>query len=127
MIVFLVDANGNRPVNGGAGTPGDFNELGAPVYFDGFNATNYYGGLVPIYAPDPYAEDSNLVHLNHPSFSSDVMTPFIGLGDNQRTVSGLEIAMLADLGWDVIPEPASLVIMMASAAGFFSVRRIFRV
>lgn len=124
---FLVDSAGNKPLNGGTGTPGDFNELDNPVYFDGFNATNLYGGLVPIYAPDPYEAGSSLSHLDTGTFPDAMMSHAISIGDTRRTLSDLEIAMMADMGWDVIPEPASMVVFVLGAAGFFGVRRFFLV
>jgi len=124
---FLVDSQGNKPLNGGTGTPDNFNELDNPVYFDGFSATNLYGGLVPIYAPDPYEAGSSLSHLDTGTFPDATMSHAISIGDTRRTLSGLEIAMMDDMGWDVIPEPASLLCMALAAGGFLGIRRTFLV
>lgn len=124
---FLVDSGGNKPLNGGMGTPGNFNELDNPVYFDGYNATNLYGGLVPIYAPDSYSEGSSLSHLDTGTFPDSMMSHAISIGKTRRTLSDLEIAMMDDMGWEVIPEPATLVTLALSAAGLFGIRRFFQI
>ncbi|MCF7818266.1 MAG: PEP-CTERM sorting domain-containing protein [Kiritimatiellales bacterium] len=122
---FLVDSNGNKPLNGGTGTPGNFNELDNPFYFDGFNATNLYGGLVPIYAPSTYEPGSSLSHLDTGTFPDYTMSHAISIGDTRRSLSDLEIAMMADMGWDVIPEPSTIVILILGSAGFYGIRRFF--
>ncbi len=122
---FLVDGSGNAALNGGTGTPDNFNELDAPVFFSGYNATNFYGGLVPIYAPGSYEAGSSLSHLDETTFGNTLMTPYIANGQSTRSISDLEIAMMTDMGWDVIPEPSTLVILLMSGAGFLGIRRFF--
>lgn len=60
---FLVDNTGNHPAPNATGTPGDFNQVANPVYFTGPHAVAYYGGNVPVYAPNPYEGGSSLSHL----------------------------------------------------------------
>jgi hypothetical protein len=122
---FLVDSAGNKPLNDGTGTPGDFNQLDNPVYFDGAAATNLYGGLVPIYAPDPYEQGSSLSHLDTGTFPDAVMSHLIAVGNERRTLSNLEISMMDDMGWQVIPEPASLIMITLTVSGFYGIRRFF--
>ena len=117
----LVDGSGNRAVNEGNGTPGDFIETG-PVYWDGSNAMAEYGSLVPIYAPSPFEEGSSLAHLDEDTFSTALMTPGIGIGGLTETVrapNDLEWAMMRDMGWQIggaVPEPSSLVALLGMAA-----------
>jgi hypothetical protein len=118
----LIDSAGNKPANGTTGTPGNFNQLDNPVYFDGANAVALYGGLVPIYAPATYSLASSLIHLDEMTFSSSLMSASIGLGQTARTISELEWAMMKDMGWTVIPEPAS-VLLMLSALSFIRRKR----
>jgi hypothetical protein len=106
----LVDSSGNRPVSGTLGMPGNFNEVDNPVYWDGAHAASYYGGHVPIYAPDPYMLGSSLVHLDEATFPDLLMSPSIGLGQTKRTVSQLEWAMMRDMGWQVIPAPSAILL-----------------
>jgi hypothetical protein len=123
---FFVDADGNAPLNGGAGTPDNFDEEGM-VFFNGYNATNLYGGLVPIYSPDEYLSGSSLSHLDTGTFPDATMSHAIDLGDSRRTLSDLEIAMMADMGWDVIPEPSTVVVMLLFGSGLLGIRRFFAV
>jgi hypothetical protein len=110
----LVDGSGNKPANGGTGTPGNFNQTDNPVYFDGANATALYGGLVPIYAPQTYTYASSLIHLDDAAFSDFAMSYSIGLGQTARTISDLELAMMQDMGWTVVPEPSSVILMISA-------------
>lgn len=112
----LVDGSGNRALNGGTGTPGNFNELNNPVYFDGANATALYGDLVPVYAPSSYQAGSSLVHLDEVALGSLLMSPFIANGQTIRTVSDLEWAIMEDMGWNIVPEPASIMLFSLAAA-----------
>jgi hypothetical protein len=111
----LVDSAGNRPMSGGTGTPGNFNELDNPVYFDGANAVALYGGDVPVYAPNPFEPGSSIAHLDETALGSLLMSPAIASGQMIRTVSDLEWAMMKDMGWTIIPEPASVLLMLFAA------------
>ena len=108
----LVDSAGNRPLNGGEGTPGDFNQLDNPVYFDGANAVAYNGGDVAIYAPTTYSGGSSLSHLDETTFPNALMGPFVSLGPAPRAPTDLEWEMMIDMGWNIaaIPEPGTLAI-----------------
>ena len=109
----LVDSEGSKPVNGGSG---NFNAEDNPVYWDGENAVAYYGGPVPIYAPDPYRQGSSLSHLDYPAFAGLLMSPYAQPGLATRSVSPLEWAMMMDMGWDIsenaVPEPATAAILI---------------
>ena len=39
------------------------------------------------------------------------MSPFFAAGQTARTVSDLEWAMVTDMGWQIIPEPVTLVLL----------------
>jgi PEP-CTERM motif len=107
----LVDSAGNRPDSGTSGTPGDFNQTDNPVFFDGANASALYGGTVPIYAPDPYAPGSSLSHVDEGFLGDLLMSPSIGTMELLRDVSDLEWAMMMDMGWNIVPEPATLALL----------------
>ena len=111
----LVDSAGNRALSGGTGTPGNFNELDNPVYFDGANAVALYGGDVPIYAPAVYSAGSSLCHLDEAVLGGLLMSPFVANGQMIRTVSDLEWAIMKDMGWNIIPEPASILLFGIAA------------
>ena len=107
----LVDSAGNRAQSGTAGNPGDFNQTDNPIYFDGANASALYGGAVPIYAPDPYAPGSSLSHLADVGFLEDLLMSHSIGSEMLRDVSDLEWAMMTDMGWNIVPEPATLVLL----------------
>jgi hypothetical protein len=122
---FLVDSMGNSPFNGTSGTPENFNETDSPVYFNGTNATTLYGGLVPIYAPTNYTPGSSLSHLDTETFPDYTMAHAIANGATKRTLSDLEIAMMSDMGWDVIPEPSPMIMISLVCCVAFWIRRRF--
>jgi autotransporter-associated beta strand protein len=94
---------GNRPVAGGTGTLGDFNQVANPVYFTGTNAKGQNGGNnVPVYAPNPYVPGSSMSHLNQASFPNALMHPQFSAGQSIRTPTALEWGIMQDLGWSVI-------------------------
>ncbi|MBN1456595.1 MAG: PEP-CTERM sorting domain-containing protein [Sedimentisphaerales bacterium] len=107
----LVDSAGNRAQSGSSGTPGDFNQTDNPVFFDGANATTLNGGLVPIFAPNPWQPGSSLSHVDEGLLGSLLMSPSISTGELNRSVSDLEWAMMMDMGWTIVPEPATLVLL----------------
>jgi hypothetical protein len=124
---FLVDSTGNSPFNGTTGAPGNFNERDNPVFFTGTNATALYGGPVPVYAPTNYASGSSLSHLDTSTFPDYTMSHAIANGATKRSLSDLEIAMMADMGWDVIPEPSPVIMVTLVCAAAFWIRRRFPV
>lgn len=109
----LVDSLGNKPVNGGTGAPENFNQLDNPVFFDGENAVALYGGLVPVYAPSTFQSGSSLVHLDEALLGSLLMSPAIASGQMVRNVSELEWAIMKDIGWNIVPEPVSAILLLS--------------
>ena len=106
------DQNGNFV----AGTNG--------TYFAGANAVAVYGGLVPIFSPNPFQVGSSLAHLDDFTFlDGSLMNYSTGTGPGLQDYSMLEIAMLRDIGYTnlaVIPEPATTAVMVAWLIGGFS-------
>ncbi|MDP7636575.1 MAG: PEP-CTERM sorting domain-containing protein [Phycisphaerae bacterium] len=120
----LVDDQGNKPLSGGTGTPDDFNEVDDPVYWDGLNAVSYYGdSLVPIYAPDPWQQGSSLSHLDEATFPTVLMSPSIAAAQAIRQPSNLEWMMMKDMGWDIVPEPGTLLLLALGSIGVLLRRR----
>ncbi len=118
----LVDSAGNRAISGGKGTPSNFDQTDNPVFFDGANAVALYGDLIPIYAPTTYNSGSSLVHLDESGLGDLLMSPFVSSGQMIRTVSELEWAMMEDMGWSIVPEPSSIILML-TAFGFIRRKR----
>jgi autotransporter-associated beta strand protein len=99
---LLVDDAGNHPANAGTGTPGNFNQVANPVWFAGANAAAYYGGNVPVYAPNPYQSGSSLSHLDETRLPNALMSPSLAPGQVVRQPTRLEWEMMKDLGWSVL-------------------------
>lgn len=120
----LVDSNGNRPARNSRGTPGNFNEKDNPVYFDGTYSKAFNGGsLVAIYAPTSFSSGSSLVHLDEATFPNALMSPAIAAGQMIRTPTELEWAMMRDMGWNIIPEPASAVMLLGALGMWLLIHR----
>jgi len=98
----LVDPAGNRPVTGGSGTPGNFDECGDPVWFTGANAVACYGGNVPVYAPWFHQTGSSLMHVDQDLLPDALMAPMIGEGEMVRKPTRLELEMAKDIGWSIL-------------------------
>jgi autotransporter-associated beta strand protein len=97
-----MDKDGNRPLNGGTGTPGNFDECSDPAWFTGATATTFYGGNVPVYAPNPYEDGSSLLHLDESRIPNALMSPSIDPGQMARQPLRVEWEIMKDLGWSVL-------------------------
>ncbi len=126
---FLTDVNGVRLID----AAGKFNTslasllsngVAGDIYFNGANAMAANGGqLVSLYSPTNFEEGSSFSHLNPTYFDNAVdfaylLVPSAFLGPAPRSLSGVELGILADLGYSVptaVPEPATTVLLMALA------------
>jgi hypothetical protein len=106
----LRDDDSDMPEAGGKGTPHGFGETDNPVYFVGANAVAFNGGDVEIYAPNPYSGGSSLTHLDETVFPNALMSPMIGDEQVIRGPTLLELEMMKDMGWTIVPEPGSCAI-----------------
>lgn len=78
------------------------------VYFAGPLAmAQNSGNPVRIYAPAAYASGSSMEHLNEatfpPSNPNTLMTPFEGMSEEHHAPGPLTIAILRDIGWNMVP------------------------
>ncbi len=78
------------------------------VYFAGPLAmAQNSGNPVRIYAPVTYASGSSMEHLNEstfpPSNPNTLMTPFEGMSEEHHAPGPLTIAILRDIGWNIVP------------------------
>ena len=93
------------------------------MYLGGPNAVAAYGGLVPVYTPNPWQGGSSISHLDDQSFygrNEQLMNARHGTGQGLRALSALETAILADLGYTIAPAPASAAVLLF---GVFLLRR----
>lgn len=92
---------------------------GGDLYWYGTNAVAANGGVRPkIFAPPVFAAGHSLTHLDPTTFPNALMRGSSAnatkLGEVIRP-SLVELAMLTDMGWDIIPvpEPSSMVLLLA--------------
>lgn len=58
------------------------------------------GGTNPrLYSPTTFELGSSVGHLDEATFTTHVMTPFLGRGEVHTSVPALSTSMLADIGW----------------------------
>jgi len=125
---FLTNATGTRLVN----NAGEFNTSlsgllsdgsGSDVYFSGANAMAANGGeRVHLYSPNTYLAGSSFSHLDTDFYGANhyIMTHAVATGLSVRTLSAVELGILADLGYSVsassVPEPATCAALLGGLA-----------
>ncbi len=122
---FLTDASGNRLVSAGGVYQGGSiltDGIGGDVFFSGPAAMATFGGRVPIYSPVAFLEGSSLSHLDTDFFTSQdyIMEHAIASGVMIAGLSSLELAILSDLGYSVIPEPSTYALLFGVGALAFA-------
>lgn len=89
-----------------SGLAGSLTGAGGGVYFGGAGAVSAYGTLVPLYSPSPWEEGSSISHLDGTVFTGpdrQMMNPQVPTGPGERTLSAVERAIMADLGYTLAP------------------------
>ena len=85
------------------------------LYFDGPAAKAANGGsMVPIYSPNPWNEGSSGSHTDTNVFVAPnvlLMNHSVSTGPGVRTLSDIEMGVLSDLGFSIVPEPASVLLI----------------
>ncbi|UNB53123.1 Ig-like domain-containing protein [Mycolicibacterium sp. YH-1] len=112
---FIVTAGGHKPIGADFkwDTAYDDYLTGANggFYFGGANAVAAYGGLVPLFTPNPYESGSSMAHLDDKTFTGadeKMMNAKTGTGLSVRVLSPIELAILKDIGYIVVvPQQAS--------------------
>jgi len=78
------------------------------LYFGGPNAVLAYGGLVPLYTPNEWESGSSGTHLDDDTFTgakAQLMNAWGDVGRGIRVLSTVELGILKDLGYTVVPIP----------------------
>jgi hypothetical protein len=127
---FLVDSAGTKVIGSNyiwrnAYTPNLTGGNGG-LYVGGADAVAAYGGLVPIYTPGSWESGSSVSHLNDRVFSGanrKLMNAQVFSGRGIRVLSPVELAILADLGYTIAPQPGSAALAFI---GVFFLRRTRR-
>lgn len=131
---FLTTSNGTYLVDHtgfGYNTSVGLTPLTSGVFFNGANAVAAYGGLVPIFAPNPYESGSSSSHLDDATFTNtnpaalntlQLMNAKTETGLGVRTLSGIELGILRDLNYNVIPEPGTWALLTVAGLLFVFAR-----
>ncbi len=93
---------------------GGESQNGFGLFFDGANAVAANGGNpVGLFTPNPYEEGSSVSHIDddNPAFMGLLMLAATEEGPAARMYSPIEVGILTDLGYDVIPEPSTGVLL----------------
>lgn len=118
---FALDASRwNAAHVGGTGANG--------LFFNGSNAVAANGGNpVNLYSPNPWEDGSSGSHLDDDFFTSQalLMEAATDTGPGARTLSAVEIGMFRDLGFDMVPEPSSGVLLVSGGLMLVMRRRRF--
>ena len=96
------------------------------LYFGGTNAVTAYGGPVPLYTPFPFQSGSSMSHLDDDTFvGSDekLMTAVSAQGKGIRVLSPVELAIMADIGYQLAPQPNTWGTSTLMLVGFLFIRR----
>lgn len=115
---FVTDRDGAKPIGADGRWDEDFDPNltgGYPggvggLFFSGPEAMKAYGGRVPIYTPQTWSPGSSGGHLDDLTFvrpNDLVMNSATPPGPSPRTLSDLELAILTDLGYTVVPLPGN--------------------
>ena len=127
---FLVNSDGTKVIGSdyiwrNAYTPNLTGSNGG-LYVGGADAVAAYGGLVPIYTPGSWESGSSVSHLNDRVFGGanrKLMNAQVFSGLGIRVLSPVELAILADLGYTIAPQPGSAALAFI---GVFFLRRTRR-
>lgn len=110
---FVVTATRARPINRRHEWDSRYDDnlvgFNGGLYFGGSNAVRAYGGLVPLYTPNPWEPGSSATHLDDTTFTGaddQLMNAKSGKGPGIRSLSAIEIGILRDLGYYVVALPA---------------------
>ena len=106
---FVVTSAGARPISPFYRWRNRFDPLLTDeedgLYFGGANAIAAYGGLVPLYTPNPWQPGSAMSHLDDFTFTGvnqKIMNAATASGLSVRVLSPVELAILTDLGYHVV-------------------------
>lgn len=85
------------------------------LYFGGPNAVDAYGGLVPLYFPDPWEPGSSGSHLDDFIFvdaDQKLMNAAAESGLGVRVIDAMELGILSDIGYTVNPQPSAALLFL---------------
>lgn len=95
-----------------------------PLLFNGPNVNAYLGQGAELYTPSVFADGSSVSHYNYPGQLEYFQ--IAGWGPLYTGFSGLDIAFLKDLGYNVVPEPHTYIMGTAGLVALVVSRRKLR-
>lgn len=111
---FVVTSNGTNAIGNDYKWKTAFNSnltgSNGGLYFGGPNAVAAYGGLVPLYTPNPWQSGSSMSHLDDSTFTGNneqLMNSTSDTGLGVRELSEVELGILEDLGYTIAPHSVS--------------------
>lgn len=117
MDGFIVTSTGAKPIGSGYrwNTAYDGNLTGAKggLFFGGAHAVAAYGGLVPLFTPNPWESGSSVSHLDDATFTDAnqmMMNAKTDTGLGIRVFSPVEVGILRDLGFTVVPQTSTVAV-----------------
>jgi hypothetical protein len=117
MDGFIVTSTGAKPIGSGYrwNTTYDGNLTGAKggLFFGGAHAVAAYGGLVPLFTPNPWEGGSSVSHLDDATFTDanqKMMNAKTDTGLGIRVLSPVELGILKDLGFTVVPQTSTYAV-----------------
>ena len=106
---LILGATGGTPLTAMSNAERAAAVISDELYWFGSAGVAANGGVRPkIYAPNPYEPGSSVAHLDETVFPNELMSPFYSGPDHRP--SGVELGMLKDMGWAVIPEPGTMAL-----------------
>ena len=92
------------------------------VYWTGSAATAANGGTpVSIFSPNPWEEGSSISHEDEATNPDALMSPYYS--GSLHTPDDITLGMLSDMGYDIVPEPATVMMIGSVTAAAFWIRR----
>lgn len=94
------------------------------LFFGGPNAVLAYGGLVPLFTPAQWESGSSGSHLDDDTFTgaaTQMMNAYADVGRGIRVLGAVELGILKDLGYTVVPIPGTASALLF--VGFVFLRR----
>lgn len=95
---------------------------GSNLFFEGSRASSIYGGPIPL-------TSGNYLHFGNITdpgvdLIPDLMNGVFFFRGNRYRISPLDVALFADVGVTVVPEPATSIILLSGGIVLFVLRRL---
>ena len=117
---LLTDGSGNALLSG-TNFVGNASVFTSGDLFIDLSGTG--GGSLELYAPGSFQPGSSISHLDFSVPGDNVMVPAIAPGVAKREYSDADLAVLRGIGWNVVPEPNSMLVLTGCTIALLARRR----